>query len=90
MNSSFGLLHNDHFDIVEENGMIVPFFGVSTSESTSIPKSTHSLSILNEIVTYPSQLSEVDNGALTSCLPQWATKIIEVVRLDVDDITTSK
>lgn len=53
LKSSSHLLHNDPFDIVSNNGSIVPLVGVSTSQSTSLPESTGSHSILNETITSP-------------------------------------
>ena len=42
LNSSSSLSYGDPFDIVEDKGSTIPFMGISTSSSSSIPESTGS------------------------------------------------
>ena len=69
LNSSSSLLHNDPFDIVSKNGSIVPSLSVSTTQWTSIPKSTSSQSTPTKIVASLDQPSEVNDYSLTPCFP---------------------
>jgi hypothetical protein len=68
-NSFFGLLNSDPFDIVLESRLTAPLLGITTSLSTSLPKSTSSQSTPTEIVTSADQPFEQIDNTLTPCLP---------------------
>jgi hypothetical protein len=69
LNSSFGSSYNDPFDIIEDKGLTVPFIGILTNSSTSIPDSNGSLRTLTESIKYPDWISQRNGTSMNPCLP---------------------
>jgi hypothetical protein len=79
LNDSPGILQDDPFDIIANNGSYVPFFRISIEHLNSIPTLTEQSifvfgltshhSSLTKIVTSLYRPSEVNVNSLSPCLP---------------------
>ena len=85
LNSSYGLLHSDPFDIIVYHVSTISSFGVSTCQSTSILESNGNQFTLTKTVTFLDRLDELNVSTLTPNLPRWGTKTLEDSRFDVGD-----
>jgi hypothetical protein len=98
LNSSYGLLQDDPFDVVSDIGSLIPYFnpstrwlnilivsiGSSTSKSNSPPSSISIGSPTEEPMTFD-QLVEVNRSSHVSFLPRWVSQRIEATEVDVGD-----
>ena len=83
LNSSFGLLHYDPFEIIFNTGSTIPLLHVLTSSSTSLLELTGSWPILSETLTSPDQPYKSNDDTLTPYLPWWAINTCELVGSNV-------
>lgn len=74
LNSSSSLLQCDPFGIVVETISIVPFFAISTNQSSFVPESNGNQSTSNETVTYHNKPFKSNENSSTPFLPWWVAK----------------
>ena len=90
LNSTSSLSHSDTFGIIEYIESTVPFKGISTSSSTSIPESTGSQITPIQIVTSPDRSSTRNDTSPTPCLARWDVNMIKATGVDVRNISTGR
>ena len=87
LNSSYGLLSSDSFDIVPNSILTTPLLSILTSLLTSLTELIGSWLTLTETITSLDWCFERNNITLTPCLPKWSIETLESVGSDVGDIS---